>query len=270
MNHPDSRSLATLLRPVALVLYAFLYAPILVVVGLAFNAQRHGLGWGGFTLGWFAELGRNEVALAALRNSLVLAAVSTAISTGLGSLLGVGLSRPGFPGRRAVDALLQLPVLVPDIVMAVALLLFANGVRRLTGLMELGMTTMVLAHCTFQIPFVAMVVRARCAGMDPAWAEAAADLGASPARAFLHVTLPLLRPGIIAGALLAFALSLDDFVISFFTSGPGSTTLPILIHASVRRGITPDIHALSSLLVGAAVVTTLAASRFQRQNLGRS
>ncbi len=252
------------LGALALAIYAFLYAPIVVVVILAFNAERHGFRWGGITSEWFIAMANNDLALAALRNSLLLAGVSTTISTFLGTLLGLGLSRGEFIGRRTLDTVIQLPVLVPDIVMAVALLLFAHGVRQATGLLELGMTTMILAHCTFQIPFVAMVVRSRHAGMDPSWVEAAADLGANPIRTFWSVTLPLLWPGVIAGALLAFALSLDDFVISFFTSGPGSTTLPILIHASVRRGITPDIHALSSLLVGAAVGVTLVASRFQR------
>ena len=132
--------------------------------------------------------------------------------------------------------------------------------------MELGMPTMILAHTTFQIPFVAMVVRARRSGMDPSWEEAARDLGATRSQLFRHITLPLLWPGILAGALLAFALSLDDFVVSFFTSGPGSTTLPILIHSSVRRGLTPEIHALSTLLIGSALLLTLAGARTRPQN----
>lgn len=247
-------------------LFALLYAPIVVVLIQSFSASSHGFLGAGYTTRWYAALMQNTPALAALRNSLELATASTLLSTVIGTLLGIGLSRGPFPGRRWIERSLQLPVILPDIVMAVSLLLFSHWVRRTTGLLELGMPTMILAHTTFQIPFVAMVVRARRAGMDPHWEEAARDLGANARQCFLHVTLPLLWPGILAGALLSFALSLDDFVVSFFTSGPGSSTLPILIHASVRRGMTPEIHALSSLLIGAAIVLTLCGARVRRES----
>lgn len=248
------------------VLFALLYAPILVVLLQSFSASPHALVGAGYTTRWYAALTQNATAMGALRNSLELAVVSTLLSTAIGTLLGLGLSRGAFPGRRWIERSLQLPVILPDIVMAVSILLFSHWVRRMTGLLELGMPTMILAHTTFQIPFVAMVVRARRAGMDPHWEEAARDLGANARQCFIHVTLPLLWPGILAGALLAFALSLDDFVVSFFTSGPGSTTLPILIHASVRRGMTPEIHALSSLLIGAAMLLTLCSARVRRES----
>ena len=182
----------------------------------------------------------------------------------LGTLLGFGLSRYDFLGRRFIARLLYVPLFVPDVVMAVALLLFYSLARNWFGLFELGLVTMILGHVTFQIPFVAVVVRARLAGLDPALEEAAHDLGANEWQTFRHVTLPLILPGVLAGAMLAFTLSLDDFVVSFFTSGPGATTLPILIYSSVKRGITPDINALSTLIILASVIGTILISVLRR------
>jgi len=245
------------------VLYLFLYAPIAVVVVCSFNAARFGAGWKGFTTRWYGALLEDSQALAAAKITLVLALVSTAISTTLGTLLGYGLARYRFPGRTFAVRFLYLPVFVPDIVLAVALLLFYSLLRGWLDFFELGLFTMVLAHVTFQIPFVTIVVRSRLADLDPTIEEAARDLGANAWRAFRYVTLPMMFPGIVAGALLAFTLSLDDFLVSFFTSGPGSTTLPILIYSSVKRGITPDIHALSTLLVLASIVGTASVMSFQ-------
>ena len=246
------------------VLYLFLYAPIAVVVVYSFNASRFGAGWSGFTTKPYHVLLENSQALDAARNTLILAIFSTVISTLLGTLLGYGLSRYRFPGKAFVARLLYVPVFVPDIVMAVSLLLFYSLLRRWFEFFELGLTTMVLAHVTFQVPFVTIVVRARLFDLDPAIEEAAHDLGASSWQTFRHVTLPMMFPGIVAGALLAFTLSLDDFVVSFFTCGPGSTTLPILIYSSVKRGITPDINALSTLLVLVSLVGTVSVMLFQR------
>ncbi|MGH9366542.1 MAG: extracellular solute-binding protein [Thermoanaerobaculia bacterium] len=237
--------------------YLFLYAPILVVVAYSFNASRLGARWGGFTTRWYGELLGSPEKIAAAENTLVLAVASTVVSTLLGTMLGFGLSRYAFPGKKLFSWLMYIPVVIPDIVMAVAMVLFFSLLRGWLGLFELGLPTMVLAHVTFQIPFVAIVVRSRLAGMDPAIEEAARDLGATAWQTFRHVTLPLIAPGVVAGALLAFTLSLDDFVVSFFTAGPGSTTLPILIYSSVKRGITPDINALSTLIVLASVAGTL-------------
>lgn len=253
------------LRLGAAALYAFLYAPIVVVIVYSFNAARFGAEWTGFTTRWYAALAENSLALAAARNTLILGIVSTGISTGLGTLLAYGLSRYEFPGRRWCGRLLHLPVFIPDVVMAVALLLAYSLVRNWLGGPQLGLTTMILAHVTFQIPFVAIVVRARLAGLDPALEEAARDLGADEWQTFRHVTLPLILPGIAAGGMLAFTLSLDDFVVSFFTSGPGATTLPILIYSSVKRGITPDINALSTLIILASVTATVLIAVLRRQ-----
>ena len=248
----------------ALVLYLFLYAPIAVVIVYSFNLARFGANWTGFTTQWYQALLANSVALNAARNTLLLGLFSTVISTVLGTMLGFGLSRYTFPGKPLVGRLLYIPVFIPDIVLAVALLLFYSFLNRWSGWFELGLTTMILAHVTFQIPFVAIVIRARLVGLDPALEEAARDLGANEWQAFLHVTLPLIMPAVLASGMLAFTLSLDDFVVSFFTNGPGSTTLPILIYSSVKRGITPDINALSTVIILASVLGTAAAAIFQR------
>ena len=244
-------------------LYLFLYAPIAVVIVYSFNAARHGGPWTGFTTEWYRRLLQDRQALSAAENTLWLGVCSTAISTVLGTMLGYGWNRFRFPGQRAVGALLYVPVFIPDIILAVALLLFYSLVRAGLGLFALGLTTMVLAHVTFQIPFVAIVVRARLVGLDPALEEAARDLGADAWQTFWRVTFPLILPGVLAGAMLAFTLSLDDFVVSFFTTGPGATTLPILIYSSVKRGITPDINALSTLIVLASVLGTILVALLQ-------
>jgi len=258
------RSPSPRLSVIAVLLYAFIYAPILVVIVYSFNASRFGAGWGGFTTRWYEVLLENAPALSAAKSTLLLGIFSTLLSTTLGTALAFGLARFRFPGKAWANRLLYVPVFIPDIVMAVALLLFYSLARQWFGLFELGLTTMILAHVTFQIPFVTIVVRARLAGLDPALEEAARDLGANEIQTFWHVTFPLIAPGVIAAAMLAFTLSLDDFVVSFFTSGPGATTLPILIYSSVKRGITPDINALSTLIIIVSFVATLATTLLQR------
>lgn len=262
---PSRRPRRVTLPAVAAALYLFLYAPLAVVVAFSFNTARHGVRWEGLTCEWYRVLLHNDLALAAAENTLLLGVSSAVIATLLGTLLGYGLERYRFPGQALCARLLHVPVFIPDIVMAAALLLFFALVRQGLGLFAFGLQTMIVAHVTFQIPFVAIVVRARLAGLDPALAEAAHDLGASPWQTFRHVTLPLMLPGVLAGGLLAFTLSLDDFVVSFFTSGPGSTTLPILIYASAKRGITPDIHALAALLILASVLAAVSVTLLQRR-----
>ena len=253
---------------ISVLLYAFLYAPIAVIILQSFNSARHGIVWGGFTTNWYRVLLHHEAALHATGITLMLAAISTGVSTLLATLLALGLSRGTFPFRRFAEWSLQSVIVVPDIVMAIALLMFYAVARRWLEIFEPGLFTMTLAHVTFQIPFVALVVRARLAGLDPSLAEAAHDLGATGWQSFRHVTFPLIWPGILAGALLAFTLSLDDFVVSFFTTGPGATTLPILIYSSVKRGLTPDINALSTLLVLASVIGTMLVMALQKRQKG--
>jgi spermidine/putrescine transport system permease protein len=255
------------LRLFAGLLYLFLYAPIAVVIVYSFNLARFGALWAGFTTRWYSTLLENSLALSAAKNTIWLALGSTLISTLLGSLLGYGLNRYDFPGKRFFSRVLYVPVFVPDILLAIALLMLFSLVRNWTGLLEPGLLTMILGHVTFQIPFVAIVVRARLVGLDPALEEAARDLGANEWQTFAHVTLPLMLPGVLVGAMLAFTLSLDDFVVSFFTSGPGSTTLPILIYSSVKRGITPDINALSTLIIVASVLGTVLITLVRRRSV---
>ncbi len=249
--------------------YAFLYIPILVVAVFSFNTSKYGLELKGFTTHWYSLLLENDVVKEATRNTLVLAFISTIISTILGTLLGYGLYRYRFPGAKLFAWLMYIPVVTPDIIMAVSLVLLFGAIRQvlpfLGPVFELGLGTMVMAHVTFQIAFVAIVVRSRLAGLDPALEEAARDLYASPVEAIRQVVLPLALPGIVSGALLAFTLSIDDFVISFFTSGPTSQTLPILIYSSVKRGITPDINALSTIIVLVTLVAVIASSLLRKR-----
>ena len=260
----DRRSITLLI--ISVLLYVFLYAPIAVVVLQSFNQAPRGTEWRGFTTGWYGALAQNEPAQHATIITLALAAMSTAFSTTLGTLLALALRRGPFFGRRFAEATLQGVIVVPDIVMAIALLMFYAVLRQWTDALAPGLFTMTLAHITLQIPFVTLVVRARLAGLDPSLTEAAHDLGANRWQCFRHVTLPLIWPGILAGALLAFTLSLDDFVVGFFTTGPGATTLPIFIYSSVKRGLTPDINALSTLLVLASVGAAVTVMLLQARN----
>jgi spermidine/putrescine transport system permease protein len=241
-----------------------MYAPIAVVIVFSFNSAKHGGPWRGFTTDWYAKLLDSPDKMAATENTIILAVASTLVATALGTMLGYGLSRYWFPGKKLFSLLMYVPVVIPDIVMAVAMLAFFNLVSSTLGLLNMGLVTMTIAHITFQIPFVAIVVRSRLVGMDPAIEEAAHDLGASTWQTFWNITFPLMLPGVLAGGMLAFTLSLDDFVVSFFTTGPGATTLPILIYSSVKRGITPDINALSTLIVLASVIGTIGATLLQR------
>lgn len=248
----------------------FLYLPSLAVAVFSVNNAKYGLIWKGFTWKWYAMLFRNGAILDAALNSLAVALVSTAVATVLGTALALGLDR--FPwSRRAVrgmDFLVHLPVVTPDIILAAALVLTFSLLRRVSEVFELGLATLILGHITFQISFVALVVRSRLAALGRDIDEAARDLYASGRYLFFRITLPLLLPGILAGAMLAFTLSLDDFIISFFTHGPDSVTLPIYIYSSIRRGVSPEIHALSTIVLLATVVLVLAAERLSRFRAG--
>ncbi len=241
----------------------FLYLPMLAVGVFSVNAGRHGFGWKGFTLDWYARLLQNAYVLEAARNTLILAVVSTAVATVLGTLLAIGMSRFPWPrrSRGVLDFAVYLPVVTPDIIFAAALVVAFGLLRTLSAVFNPGLVTMVIAHVTFQIAFVALVVQSRLATIGRALEEAARDLYADTPYLLRRVVLPLLMPGIVAGAMLAFTLSLDDFVISFFTAGPDSTTLPIFIFASVRRGVTPELHALSTLIFLATVLLVLGFER---------
>jgi len=246
---------------------ALLYLPLLAVALYSVNAARVGLIWQGFALDWYTRLLHHPAILDAARNTLILALLSTAISTLLGTLLALGLERYPWPRRprRLLETLVDLPVVTPDLVFAAALVVAFALVRGLWAGFELGLPTMIIGHVTFQLSFVALVVRSRLALIGPTLSEAARDLYASSGQLFWRVTLPLLWPGIAAGALLAFTLSLDDFAISFFTAGPGSDTLAIYIYASLRRGLSPELHALSTLILLASVALVLGLQRLAQK-----
>jgi spermidine/putrescine transport system permease protein len=254
------RRLHPAITAVAAVALSALYLPLAAVAALSLNAARLGVQWHGFTLRWYAQLARNSLVLGAAANTLILAAASTAVATVLGTALALGLERFPWPRgmRRAVDAVVYVPVVTPDIVFAVGMLLAFEAARQVIGGLRLGLGTMIVAHVTFQVSFVALTVSSRLATIGRTVEEAARDLYAGTWYSIRRVTFPLLAPGIVAGAMLAFTLSLDDFVISFFTSGPSSVTLPLYIYGSLRRGITPEIHALSTVVFLATVALVLA------------
>jgi spermidine/putrescine transport system permease protein len=243
--------------------YLFLYAPIVILVAFSFNSSRFVTTWEGFSLRWYSELFQNEAMATALKNSLIVAVVSTVVSTVFGTMVALVMERHRFPGKLAFDALLYLPIIIPDIAMAVMLLLFFVMAK-----FTLSLTTIIISHVAFNISFVAVVVRARLVGFDRSLEEAAQDLGANELQTFWHVTLPLLMPGILGGALLAFTLSLDDFVITFFTAGVGSTTLPLRIYSMVKLGITPEINAVSTLLLVASMTLVMMSLFLQRKGGG--
>lgn len=244
----------------ALLFYAFLYIPIILVVIFSFNVSRFPTNWTGFTLDWYTKLFADYAIGQALRNTLIVSITSTVISTIIGTMVSVALERYHFRGKSPVDAMLFLPIIIPDIAMAIMLLAFFV----LIG-MQLGLSTIIIAHVAFNISFVAVIVRARMASIDPTLEEAANDLYANEWYAFWKVTFPLLLPAILAGALFAFTLSLDDYVITFFTSGPGSTTLPVRIYSMVKRGITPEINAVSTLMLLASMLLVPLSLWFQRK-----
>lgn len=252
-------------RAVLWAVLAFLYAPIAVLVLYSFNDARFSASWEGFTLEWYRRLLSSPETGAALRTTLAVSLTATALATALGTLLALGLHLRRFTGRAAIEQLLYLPVVAPDIVMGVALLAFYVAVH-----LPLGRGSIVLAHVSFQIPFVALVVRARLQDFPREVLEAARDLGADEGATLRHVLLPIVRPGIAAGALIALALSVDDFVITYFTAGAGASTLPIRIYSMVKRGVTPDINALSTLLLAATLLLVVAALRLQRRPPGET
>lgn len=250
------RELGWLRLPLAAT-YVFLYVPIVVLVVMSFNASRLPFSWGGFSTHWYGELVSNSDVLAGLRNTLVVALGATLLSTVLGTLLAVGLAR--YSRSSFLDAYTMVPAILPDIVLAIGLLALFSLVS-----MTLGLHSVLLAHVVFGIAFVTAVVRARLTQVDPALEEASRDLGAGPVTTFLRITVPTLTPAIIAGALLVFTLSLDEFVIAFFTNGPSTPTLPIVIYSMVRFGVTPEINALAALLMLVSFTAVLSAQRLTR------
>lgn len=237
----------------ALVAYAFLYVPLVIVVVYSFNDSRLNAEWVGFTLDWYRKLAENDEMIAAAGNSLLIALVASLVSTVLGTMAGVAMHRYRM---RVLPVLVLTPIAIPEILMGVALLIFFVMLN-----FTLGLVSVAIAHIAFCIGFVAIVVRARLAGMDESLVEAARDCGATPWQAFTRVTLPLIMPGVVAGALMAFTLSIDDFVITFFTAGAGTVTLPLQIYSMIKIAVTPEVNAVSTLLMLLTLLLIVAATR---------
>ena len=249
--------------------FAFFYAPILVLIFFSFNDNNNVGIWTEPSLRWYGEMFQDDRVMGALRNSLIVAFIATLISTVLGTMLAIALERYRFRGRGALDGVSYLPIIIPDVTMAVMLLIFffqAFGLLRDWFGIDLraGLLTITLAHIAFSISFVAVVVRARLSQMDNSLEEAAADLYASRWQTFFKVTLPLIAPGVVGGALLALTLSLDDVVVTQFVSGAGSTTLPVYVFGLVRRGVTPLINAVSTVMLVASMLLVALSLLLQR------
>jgi spermidine/putrescine transport system permease protein len=238
----SERRPALWLRIYTLLAYAFIYVPILVLVVFSFNAQKMNIRWEGATLAWYEVLFHDAQVLLATRNTLMIALISTLVATVIGTMAALAMQRYRFPGHSASETLMYIPIVIPEVVMGISLLVFFVLIR-----FTLGLVTITLSHIAFNIPFVALVVRARLHGYDNAIDEAAMDLGANELTTFWRITLPTIMPGVLSGALLAMTLSLDDYVITYFTAGPGSTTLPLRVFSMVRFMVTPEINALSTL-----------------------
>ncbi len=258
-----------LLWLVPIAAFVFLWVPIAVLVVFSFNDAESVSVWRGATLRWYRNLvesvgggpGRfqTDLLLRSVRNSLVVAGVSTVVATVLGTMFALAVARGRFRGRRLFDALFYLPVVIPDITMGVSLAVFFrivfDLVQQWTGVrLVAGFGTIILAHVAFNVAYVAIVVQARLATMDPSLEEAAHDLGANVWQTFWRVTFPVLAPGVLAAGLLAFTLSLDDFVITFFTAGVGTTTLPVFVYGLLKQRVPPEINAVSTLMIVASLV----------------
>jgi spermidine/putrescine transport system permease protein len=245
--------------------FVFLYAPIAILILFSFNDSRRNIVWQGFTLDYYARAWGNASLIEAFTNSLAIGLTATAVSTVIGGLVALGLWRFRFPGRSALEGAMALPIVIPEICMGVALMAFFLRTGWPTDLgWPLNLGPIIIGHVAFCFPFVAIVVRARMAGFDRSLEEASKDLGAGEWQTFLRITLPYMKPGLIAGALLAMTLSLDDFVITFFTSGPETLTFPVKVYSMVRFGATPEVNAASTVLIVVTVILTLIAMRLQR------
>lgn len=241
--------------------YAFLYVPLVLVIVYSFNDSRIATVWGGFSTRWYGELLRNDQVLDAALLSLQVAFTSATIATLLGTMAGLALARFGrFRGRTLFSGMITSPMVMPEVITGLSLLLLFVTLQQLTGWPgQRGFTTITIAHTTFSMAYVAVIVQSRLMSMDESLEEAAMDLGGTPLRVVFDITLPLIAPAMLAGWLLAFTLSLDDLVIASFVSGPGSSTLPMYIFSKVKLGVSPDINALATLIIAFITLGVLVA-----------
>lgn len=243
----------------ACLIYIFLYLPILMIIIFSFNTSAINIKFEGFTLSWYLRMFDNEELMEALRTTLIVAASSTGLSVFIGTIAAFGMFKFKFKGRSVVDSLLYIPIVIPEIVLGISLLAFFTSLK-----MPMGLVTLIIAHVTFSLPFVVITVRSRLAGYDLSVEEAAMDLGANQWRTFIRVTLPTIAPGVMSGAMLALTMSLDDVIVSFFTCGPNTTTLPIKIFGMVRKGVSPDVNALSTLMILVTIIIMVTSKMVER------
>jgi spermidine/putrescine transport system permease protein len=248
--------------------FVFLYFPILILIIYSFNESKMNIVFSGFTFKWYGELFRNTNLINAFLNTMIIAIASTLISTIIGTISAVGLHRYNFPFKNLINNLIYIPIVIPEIVLGISLLSIYTLMN-----VNLGMFTLILSHIAFSIPFVITSVRSILSSLTSKYEEASYDLGASKFNTFWYVTLPLIMPGVVSGATLAFTLSLDDVVISYFKAGPGSNTLPLKIYSMIKTGITPDVNAMSSLMLLATIiiltVSTIIQSKSITKKVGR-
>ena len=240
--------------------FAFLYLPIVLLVVYSFNDSKLNLYWAGFTTKWYGMLFGNEVLLRAFQNSLIVATTTTALSVVIGTSAAWLLYRYRFPAQQTLGLLIFIPMVMPEVLMGVSLLVLFVSLG-----IPLGYTTLIIAHTTFCFPFVLVGVQARLQGIDPSLEEAAMDLGATPLKAFWLVIIPYLLPAIVAGALMSFTLSFDEYIVTIFTSGADSQTLPLKVYGMVRVGLNPQLNALSTLFIAATAVLVIASQVFTRK-----
>lgn len=248
------------LRMYTIVAYLYIYVPIVILMVFSFNTMKLNIRWQGFTLKWYDILFQDQQVLQAAGNTMVIAVVSTIVATIIGTLAALAMHRYRFPGYNLSETVMYIPIVIPEVVMGISLLVLFVMLN-----FTLGILTITLSHIAFNVPFVALVVRARLHGYDNAIDEAAMDLGANEMTTFWRVTLPTILPGVLSGAMLAFTLSLDDYVITYFTAGPGSTTLPLRVFSMVRFMVTPEVNALSTVWVLLVFVVLLIGQLAQRR-----
>lgn len=260
--------------------FAFLYIPIVLLIVFSFNDSDYNLAWEGFTTRWYDKMANDRALVSGLKNSLIIASITTVIAVTIGTLGAWLLYKYRFPFRRAINALIFFPMVIPEIIMGISLLILFSMAFRWLDAWQMavegpewftdltfgtGFITVIIAHVTFCFPFVLVAVQARLSGFDPAMEEAALDLGATPAKAFWHVIVPYMLPAIISGALMSFTLSMDEVIVSVFTSGPESKPLPLVMFDKVRR-VNPSLNAISAVLIAATIVLVLASEWLKRSS----
>ena len=243
----------------------FLYLPIIILIVYSFNSSKMNIIFENFTFSWYKNLFDNKELLEAFMNTMIIAITSTVVSTIIGVISAVGLNKYNFKLKKIINILIYIPIVIPEIVLGISLLSMYTLVK-----LDLGMFTLILSHIAFSIPYVIVSVRSALSESSKNYEEAAYDLGASKFQTFFRVTLPLIMPGVISGATLAFTLSMDDVVISYFTAGPGSNTLPLKIYSMIKTGITPDVNAMSTLLLVATIIILTASVMIQGRKIAKS